>query len=81
MYSNEEEGEYRHAQQQRWQNYGGPSTPLSEDLEELQWPRRFNSAMIPQYDGESDPKQFVLKYGAVIDGAVIEATGGGGGFV
>ena len=33
--------------------------------------------MIPQYDGESDPKQFVLKYGAVIDGAVIEATGGG----
>ena len=31
-------------------------------------------AILPQYDGESDPKQFVLKYGVVI-----EATRGGGG--
>ena len=47
-------------------------TPLSEELEEIQWPHRLNPVVLPQFDGESDPKEFLLKYEATI-----EAAGGG----
>ena len=47
-------------------------TPLSEELEEIQCPHRLNPAVLPQFDGESDPKEFLLKYEATI-----EASGGG----
>jgi hypothetical protein len=42
------------------------------EFEELQWPPRFNLAILPQYDGDSDPREFLLKYEAAV-----EATGGG----
>ena len=48
------------------------ATPLSVEFEELPWPPRFNPTILPQFDGESDPKDFLLKYEAAI-----EASGGG----
>jgi len=60
----EEEGYYRRVHPRR--------TPLSEELEEIQWPHRLNPAVLPQFDGESDPEEFLLKYEATI-----EAAGGG----
>ena len=43
--------------------------PLSEELEEIQWPHRLNPAVLPQFDGESDPEEFLLKYEATIEAA------------
>ena len=63
----EEEGEYC-----RHYRHRGPQSLLSEELEEMQWPRHFNLAVLPQFDGESDPKEFLLKYEATI-----KETGGG----
>ena len=59
-------------QQHHRQHRGGLDTPLSVEFEELQWPPRFNLAILPQYDGDSDPREFLLKYESVV-----EATGGG----
>ena len=50
-------------------------SPLSKELEEVQWPHRLNPAIYPQFDGESDPEEFLLKYEATI-----EASGGGTAF-
>jgi hypothetical protein len=47
-------------------------SPLSKELEEIQWPHRLNPAVLSQFDGESDPEEFLLKYEATI-----EASGGG----
>ena len=47
-------------------------TPLSVEFEELPWPPRFNPTILPQFDGDSNPKDFLLKYEVVI-----EASGGG----
>ena len=60
----EEEEYYRRGQPRR--------TPLSEELEEIQWPHHLNPAVLPQFDGESDPEEFLLKYEATIE------TAGGG---
>ena len=30
----------------------------------MQWPHRLNPAILPQFDGESDPEEFLLKYEA-----------------
>ena len=38
----------------------------------MQWPHCLNPAVLPQFDGELDPKEFLLKYKATI-----EAAGGG----
>ena len=70
MYSDEEEGEYIMMQQQHWRNRGGLGTPLSAEFEELQWPPCFNPVILPQYDGDSGPREFLLKYEATV-----EATG------
>ena len=67
MYSDEEEGEYRMMQQQHQWNRRGSSTPVSTEFEELSWPLRFNPAIIPQYDEESNPREFLLKYKATIE--------------
>jgi hypothetical protein len=45
----------------------GPLSPLSIELEEVPWPPHFNATILPQYDGESDPKVFPLKYEASIE--------------
>ena len=62
----ESDGEehYRRSYQRR--------TPLSEELEEIQWPHRLNPAVLPQFDGESNLEEFLLKYEATI-----KAAGGG----
>ena len=72
LYSNEEEGEYAVIQQQHQPQQGGFGTPLLVEFEELQWPPRFNPAILPRYVGDSDPREFLLKYEAAI-----EAIGGG----
>jgi hypothetical protein len=41
-----------------------PSLPLIVELEEVPWPARFNAVTMPQYDRESDPREFLLKYKA-----------------
>jgi len=69
-YSDEEEGEYRMPHQLRPQQ--DLATPLSIEFEELPWPPCFNPTILPQFDGDSDPKDFLLKYKAAI-----EAFGGG----
>ena len=69
-YSDEEEGEYVMPHQHHPQQ--GLGTPLSAEFEELPWPPRFNPTILPQFDGDSDPKNFLLKYEAAI-----EVTGGG----
>ena len=58
LYSDEEEGEYEMPHQHRPQQ--GLATPLSAEFEELPWPPRFNPTILPQYDGDSDPKDFLL---------------------
>ena len=45
LYSDEEEGEYVMPHQHRPQK--GLGTPLSAEFEELQWPPRFNPAILP----------------------------------
>jgi len=56
QYSDEEEGEYVMPHQLRPQQ--GLATPLSAEFEELPCPPRFNPTILPQFDGDSDPKRF-----------------------
>ena len=37
-------------------------TPLSEEREEIHWPHRLNPEVLLQFDGESNPDEFLLKY-------------------
>lgn len=39
-------------------------SPLSAELQSIPWTRNFNSASLPQFDGETDPSKFLLKYEA-----------------
>ena len=64
--------EYHQRSHPRGHHHYGLKTPLSKELEEVQWPHRLNPAVLPQFDGESDPNEFLLKYEATI-----EAAGGG----
>jgi len=73
QYSDEEEGEYRMPHQLRPQQIRPQqdlATPLSVEFEELPWPPRFNPTILPQFDGESNPKDFLLKYEAAIEASV-----------
>lgn len=45
----------------------GPKSPLSAGIQEVPWLRNFNSAALPQYDGDSDPTEFLLKYEVVVE--------------
>ena len=67
-----EDEQYHRRSHRRGHHHYGPQTPLSEELEEVQWPHRLNPAVLPQFDGKSDPKEFLLKYEATI-----QAAGGG----
>ena len=73
-YSDSEAEEQHHYRQQRGRHHG-PKTPLSEELEEIQWPRQFNPTVLPQFNGESDPKESLLKYEATIQAAGRGTTG------
>jgi hypothetical protein len=41
-----------------------PVSPVSVELESAPWPRRFNANTLPQYDGDYNPKEFLMKFGA-----------------
>jgi hypothetical protein len=41
-------------------------------IEQTPWPPCFNVLILPQYDGETDPREFLLKYEAAV-----ESNGGG----
>jgi hypothetical protein len=42
-------------------------SPLSIKLESAPWPRRFNDNTLPQYDGDYDPKEFLMKFEAAME--------------
>ncbi|RLN12391.1 Zeon1 gag protein [Panicum miliaceum] len=70
----DEEEEYRSRRDRRWRSrrQEEPWTPLAVELEEVPWPHRFNATTIPQFDGESDLEEFLLKYKVAV-----ESNGGG----
>jgi hypothetical protein len=43
-----------------------PVSPLSVELESTLWPRRFSANTLPQYDGDYDPKEFLVKFEAAV---------------
>jgi hypothetical protein len=49
-------------------------SPLSVELESAPWPRRFNANTLPQYDGDYDPKEFLMKIEAVVESNGGDAT-------
>jgi hypothetical protein len=44
-----------------------PVSPLPVELESALWPRRFNTNTLPQYDGDYDPKEFLMKFEAAVE--------------
>jgi hypothetical protein len=42
-------------------------SPLSVELESASWPRRFNTNTLPQYDGDYNPKEFLMKFEAAVE--------------
>jgi hypothetical protein len=51
-----------------------PVSSLSVELESVPWPRRFNANTLPQYDGDYDPKEFLMKFEAVVESNGGDAT-------
>jgi hypothetical protein len=51
-----------------------PVSPLSVKLESAPWPRRFNANTLPQYDGDYDPKEFLMKFEAAVESNGGDAT-------
>jgi hypothetical protein len=51
-----------------------PVSPLSVELESASWPRRFNANTLPQYDGDYDPKEFLMKFEAAVESNGGDAT-------
>jgi hypothetical protein len=51
-----------------------PVSPLSVELESASWPRRFNANTLPQYDGDYDPKEFLMKFEAAAESNGGDAT-------
>jgi hypothetical protein len=51
-----------------------PVSPLSVLLESAPWPRRFNANTLPQYDGDYDPKEFLMKFEAAVESNGGDAT-------
>jgi hypothetical protein len=49
-------------------------SPLSVELESAPWPRRFNANTLPQYDGDYDPKEFLMKFEAAVESNGGDAT-------
>jgi hypothetical protein len=44
-----------------------PVSPLSVELESAPWPCRFNANTLPQYDGDYDPKEFLVKIKVAVE--------------
>jgi hypothetical protein len=42
------------------------ASPLAAELQATPWPPSYKPPQLPMYDGHSDPKQFLMSYGATI---------------
>jgi hypothetical protein len=51
-----------------------PVSPLSVELESALWPCRFNVNTLPQYDGDYDLKEFLMKFEAAVESNGGDAT-------
>jgi hypothetical protein len=51
-----------------------PVSPLSVELESAPWPRCFNTNTQSQYDGDYDPKEFLMKFKVVVESNGGDAT-------
>jgi hypothetical protein len=51
-----------------------PVSPLSVELESASWPHRFNANTLPQYDGDYDPKEFLMKFEVAVESNGGDAT-------
>jgi hypothetical protein len=51
-----------------------PVSQLSVELESAPWPRRFNANTLPQYDGDYDPIEFLMKFEAAVESNGGDAT-------
>jgi hypothetical protein len=51
-----------------------PVSPLSDELESAPWPRRFNTNTLPKYDGDYNPKEFLMKFEAAVESNGGDAT-------
>jgi hypothetical protein len=49
-------------------------SPLSVELESAPWPRRFNANTLPQYNGDYNPKEFLMKFEAAVESNGGDAT-------
>jgi hypothetical protein len=47
---------------------------LSVELKSASWPRRFNANTLPHYDGDYDPKEFLMKFEAAVESNGGDAT-------
>ncbi|RLM57795.1 uncharacterized protein C2845_PM18G05220 [Panicum miliaceum] len=70
----EEEYRRRREHHQRSRRSEEPWKPLAIELEQVPWPPHFNAVILPQYDGESDPREFLLKYEVVVESNRGEST-------
>jgi hypothetical protein len=51
-----------------------PVSPLSVDLKSATWPHCFNANTLPQYDGDYNSKEFLMKFEAAVDSNGGDAT-------
>jgi hypothetical protein len=51
-----------------------PVSPLSVEVESTPWLHRFNANTLPQYDGDYDPKEFLMKFEASVESNGGDAT-------
>jgi hypothetical protein len=52
-----------------------PNSPLSTNLQLAQWPLGYKFNMLPTFDGQSDPRQFLMSFeAAIISGGGDETT-------
>jgi hypothetical protein len=51
-----------------------PVSLHSAELESTPWPRHFNANTLPQYDGDYDPKEFLMKFEAAVESNSGDAT-------
>jgi hypothetical protein len=51
-----------------------PVSPLSVEVESASWPHRFNANTLPQYDGDYEPKELLMKFEVVVKSNGGDAT-------
>jgi hypothetical protein len=51
-----------------------PVSPLSVELKSASWPRHFNTNTLPQYGGDYNPKEFLMKFEVAVKSNGGDAT-------